>query len=274
MLSIGEFSKICKVSTKTLRYYAEIDLITPKEINTENGYRHYSIDQLETMLLINRLKAYEFSLEEIKEVLKSEKYSLEESLLFQLNKKKGEMEEKISAYEMTLQQISKDIFSLQKGNSLLTYLKSIDAQLIEVEPMYILSIRKLVSMQECAKGYDQFFSVLYRWIAKDGLTIIGPPMTIYHSEEYLLEGYDIEFAIPIREYATATKDFTPGLCLKTSLKGPYSELTSVYAKQREWIEKENYVVTKPPFDIYITNPYEIMKPEESITEVYLPVMKK
>jgi len=43
MLSIGEFSKICKVSTKTLRYYAEKDLITPKEINTENGYRYYSI---------------------------------------------------------------------------------------------------------------------------------------------------------------------------------------------------------------------------------------
>ena len=61
---------------------------------------------------------------------------------------------------------------------------------------------------------------------------------------------------------------------KTSLKGSYSELTSVYAKQREWAEKENYVVTKPPFDIYITNPYEIMTPEELITEVYLPVMKK
>lgn|GEM_PF-5573092 len=27
MLSIGEFSKICKVSTKTLRYYAKIGLI-------------------------------------------------------------------------------------------------------------------------------------------------------------------------------------------------------------------------------------------------------
>jgi len=27
VLSIGEFSKICKVSTKTLRYYAEIGLI-------------------------------------------------------------------------------------------------------------------------------------------------------------------------------------------------------------------------------------------------------
>ena len=55
MLSIGEFSKICKVSTKTLRYYDEIGLIKPSKINQENGYRYYSIEQLETMLLIKRL---------------------------------------------------------------------------------------------------------------------------------------------------------------------------------------------------------------------------
>lgn len=46
MLSIGEFSNICQVSTKTLRYYAEIGLILPDEINPENGYRYYSIEQL------------------------------------------------------------------------------------------------------------------------------------------------------------------------------------------------------------------------------------
>ena len=57
MLSIGEFSKICNVSTKTLRYYAEIGLILPDEINNENGYRYYSIEQLETMLFIKRLKS-------------------------------------------------------------------------------------------------------------------------------------------------------------------------------------------------------------------------
>ncbi len=42
MLTIGEFSSICRVSTKTLRYYAEIGLILPEEINPENGYRYYS----------------------------------------------------------------------------------------------------------------------------------------------------------------------------------------------------------------------------------------
>jgi len=47
MLSIGEFSNICKVSTKTLRYYAEIGLLEPSEVNPENGYRYYAIEQLE-----------------------------------------------------------------------------------------------------------------------------------------------------------------------------------------------------------------------------------
>ena len=69
MLSIGEFSKICKVSTKTLRYYDEIGLINPSKINQENGYRYYSIEQLETMLFVNRLKQYNFSLEEKEKII-------------------------------------------------------------------------------------------------------------------------------------------------------------------------------------------------------------
>ena len=44
MLSIGEFSNICKVSTKTLRYYAEIGLLEPSEVNPENGYRYKEVE--------------------------------------------------------------------------------------------------------------------------------------------------------------------------------------------------------------------------------------
>ncbi len=58
--------------TKTLRYYAEIGLLKPSEIDPENGYRYYAIEQLEKMLFINRLKAYSFSLDEIKAILQSE----------------------------------------------------------------------------------------------------------------------------------------------------------------------------------------------------------
>ncbi|GAA0741902.1 MerR family transcriptional regulator [Clostridium oceanicum] len=273
MLSIGEFSKICQVSTKTLRYYAEIGLINPEKINRENGYRYYSINQLERMLFINRLKSYEISLEEIKAILQSEKDQFEEKLILLLNKKRWEIQEKLTAYDRMVKQLGNDMENLKKGEPILNNLKDLDIKLVEVPAMYILSIRKLVSIEECKLGYDLFFNQLYKKIAEEGLTIIGPPMTIYHSEEYLSEGYDIEFAIPIKEYATGTKDFNPGLCIKTRLKGSYSEITSVYAKQHEWLEKEKFCTAKPPFDVYITNPREIKRPEDFITDIYLPVKK-
>lgn len=273
MLSIGEFSKICQVSTKTLRYYAEIGLINPEEINPENGYRYYSIKQLETMLLINRLKSYEISLEEIKTLLQLEKYQFGENLIVLLNKKKYDIQAKVTAYDIMLQKLSNDIQNLQKGESVFSNIKDLDIMLLEVPVMYILSIRKLVSIEECNLGYDVFFNQLYKRIAEDGFTMIGPPMTIYHSDEYLFERYDIEFAIPIKEYVTGTKDFNPGLCIKTRLKGGYSEITSVYAKQHEWVEQEKYCVAKPPFDVYITNPLETERPKDFITDVYLPVKK-
>ncbi len=87
MLSIGEFSRICRVSTKTLRYYDEIGLIKPCKTNPENNYRYYSIEQLETMLFINRLKQYSFSLEEIKAMIASEKIH-NEKLCLELYKKR------------------------------------------------------------------------------------------------------------------------------------------------------------------------------------------
>ena len=108
MLSIGEFSKICKVSTKTLRYYDEIGLIKPSKINQENGYRYYSIEQLETMLFINRLKQYRFSLEEIKAIITSEEI-LNEKLSIELYKKKIEFEKKIQIYSQSTEPLNEDI---------------------------------------------------------------------------------------------------------------------------------------------------------------------
>ena len=62
-------------------------MILPEEINPENGYRCYSINQLETMLFINRLKGYHFSLEEIKDIFESEEL-MDDKLYAALNKKK------------------------------------------------------------------------------------------------------------------------------------------------------------------------------------------
>lgn len=44
MFKIGDFSMLSKVPVKTLRYYDQIDLLKPKQIDQDSGYRYYSAE--------------------------------------------------------------------------------------------------------------------------------------------------------------------------------------------------------------------------------------
>lgn len=274
MLSIGEFSKICEVSTKTLRYYDEIGLIHPDQINPENGYRYYSISQLKKMLYINRLKSYHFSLEEIKEILDEEADQSEEKLRFVLHCKRRDIQEKLDTYEYILKQMNQDILNLEQGIHLMSYLDEIEVQLVETGPMNILYMRQMMSRDDYALGYGGYYSRLYEKIAREQLTLVGTPMTIYHSPEFHPAGNDTEFALPVREAVKGTRVLCGGLCARSVLKGAYSNLTSVYAKLREWVEDEGYALTQSPYEVYVTDPYQALTAEELVTEVYFPVTKK
>ena len=66
LLKIGTFSEKTGVSIRTLRYYDEIDLFKPMEIDLFTGYRYYTEEQLYDLEIINKLKAVGFTLDEIK----------------------------------------------------------------------------------------------------------------------------------------------------------------------------------------------------------------
>ena len=272
MLSIGEFSNICQVSAKTLRYYAEIGLLEPSEVNPENGYRYYVIEQLEKMLFINRLKAYSFSLDEIKTILQLEEMQDDHLYLAFIHKKK-EIENHLHHYRKLLAQLEDDISAIEQGKSIMSYMDKIDVRLVDVPKMYLLSIRKMVQVEDYPTEYIKCYEKLFKRIAADKLTMTGSPMVLFHDAEYSPAGLDTEFAIPVQEYATGTRDFCPGLCLKTVVQGAYSELPSVYTKQIEWAEKEGYQNTDALFEVYITDPSQIASVKDNITEVYYPVKK-
>ncbi|CAM4306372.1 MerR family transcriptional regulator [Paenibacillus tarimensis] len=274
MLSIGEFSKLCEVSTKTLRYYDDIELITPNEINPENGYRYYSIKQLKKMLFINRLKSYHFSLEEIKAILNAEEDQSEDQLVLALNCKRREIQRKASELEYTLQRLSEDILTLEKGLHIMSYLNHIDVQLVETSPKTLLYSRQVLGSDDYAAGYGSYFCRLYEKIASEPLTQLGTPITIYHSTEYNPAGNDIEFAVPVQEAVKGTRDLPGGLCAKSVWKGSYSGLTSVYAKLKEWSVKEGYILADSPYEIYVTDPDQATAADDIVTEVYYPVRKK
>ena len=65
MIKIGSFSKLSLVPVKTLRYYDEIGLLKPVEVDRFTAYRYYSVDQLPRLNRILALKDLGFSLEHI-----------------------------------------------------------------------------------------------------------------------------------------------------------------------------------------------------------------
>lgn len=272
MLSIGEFSNICKVSTKTLRYYDEIGLLQPKEININSGYRYYAHEQLETMLFINRLKSYNFSLEEIKQVLLSKDIENEYFYLTLLKKKK-EILKQIEEYKRIMNQLNQDIITIEEGKSIMSYLEDIEVQFVEVPTMYILSIRKMVHQIDMPEEYRKCFGLLLKRIANEKLTMTAYPMVLFHSAEFTPQGMDIEFALPIKEYVTGSRDFTPGLCLKTIVHGSYTKLSSVYAKQCTWAKQEGYVSSNALYEVYVIDPSQVADEKDLITEVYYPIKK-
>ena len=189
-------------------------------------------------------------------------------------KKKSEMEKQMRQFQNTLDQLGDDIDRLQEGKSIMNYMDEIDVGLADVPLMNLLSMRRLVRDYEFADAYGTYFGRLFRKIADQQLTMTAPPMVLFHSSAFMPEGMDTEFAVPIEECVKGTRDFQPGLCLKTILHGSYRQLPSVYARQCQWAENHGYEGSDALYEVYVTDPSQVSEESELITEIYFPIRKK
>lgn len=102
--SINKLSKLAGVSTRTLRYYEEIELLSPKRIKS-NDYRVYGQNEVDILQQILFFRELRVSLDEIKKIIKSKEYdatsALEEHLLA-LKEKRKQIETLIANVEKTI----------------------------------------------------------------------------------------------------------------------------------------------------------------------------
>ena len=107
--SINELSKIAKISTRTLRYYHEINLLEPKRINS-SGYRiygEYEIDKLQQILFY---KSMGFKLEDIKNIVNSPSFDI----MTALNNHKKELIRRREEIDLLIENVEKTI-NYKKG---------------------------------------------------------------------------------------------------------------------------------------------------------------
>lgn len=102
MYTVGELSKIVKISIDALRYYDEIGLLKPHQVDAKSRYRYYSADQVNELISIMEWKRCGFSLDAIGELLRCGD--------------KGRLKD---LYGMKLQQLSAERLGLERSMALL-----------------------------------------------------------------------------------------------------------------------------------------------------------
>jgi len=270
MYTIGEFSKIGKASTKMLRHYDKIGLLRPEYINPENRYRYYSKNQIKDILLINRLKAYCFSLDEIREVLQKNDYK---HLKKKIEEKLLQLAEEIRNRQFLLLEMKEELKLLEKGEDIMTSKRKFDITLDELKPFTVLSIRDRIAMDSISNLIGKVFESIHKY----GLTPVGECMTIYYDKDFDADNTEVEVCVPVnREYKSkeiSTRIIDGGLHLHTTFIGSYSEIGEAYAALMDWIKENDYETVRAPFERYIKGPGSICSPKDFVTEVYFPVRK-
>jgi DNA-binding transcriptional MerR regulator len=137
MFSIGEFSKLGRVTVDTLRHYDALGLLKPANVDPFTGYRYYSARQLKSLNRILVLKEIGFSLDEIARILQEKLTSdqLRGMLKAQLVRAESEiesaqsrrgrvlarlnildLEDNMPAYEVTLKPVEKQVIAAIREN--------------------------------------------------------------------------------------------------------------------------------------------------------------
>lgn len=190
MFRIGDFSRIARVSARLLRFYDEIGLLTPARADSQTGYRYYTVAQLSDLNRILVLKELGFSLEQVRDIVKSSVSNAE--LRNMLVLRRNDVEQSLAAEAQRLRQIETRITQLESEGAL-----TADDVIIRAEPAReFLSLRRVVPSFAAARALILELREHARLLLPR-----GPPtlIAVAHSPEFEQDQIDVEFGFALPE---------------------------------------------------------------------------
>jgi DNA-binding transcriptional MerR regulator len=189
MFLIGEFSRIAQVSAKQLRHYDQLGLLTPDEIDPQNGYRYYSASQLPQINRIIALKEMGLSLAQIKRMI-DEQISPDE-LRGMLMMKKAQIEQMLHEELARVRYIESRIEQINiEGN-----MENYDIVLKSVPAKKFLAVRATLPVQRDARQLVQEMRQMLP--AKVGKKVMGHLTAVMYSDLFAEENVDVQLGIQL-----------------------------------------------------------------------------
>lgn len=260
MLTIGDFSRLSRVTPRMLRHYDALGLLRPETVG-ENGYRYYRQDQLAELVRIQWLKNYGFSLNEIKPLLALNNAQL----LPCLQQRRLALYQKLNRQQALIHQLEADILRMEGIKVTDTY----QIVLLEEPEQRVFSVRETIGVQQ----YHELFNRLRREAEAAGLLQAGPIQMLYHSPNFDYERSDVEAQMVVAQDGPGVKVKPACTCAAVQHRGSYENLHLAYEALCAWLaEHTEYQVCGPAMDRYLNDPH-YTPPEQLETGVLFPVKR-
>lgn len=252
MFKIGTFSKLSRVSVKTLHYYDKRGLLTPNTIDKFSGYRYYSAEQLLTIQRIIDLKNQGFTLEEIKSLLAEDVSPVD--VKTSLTAKQLELQHSIEEAQRQLKEIHSGLERVKDlGNQSSTF----SIGLRNVKSQFVASIRDIIPRTHLCLLLDEIkqYVRLHNEDENRSLNIQ------WHNNDFEEDVIDVEVALPITKNIPSSNrvkiHFWPELKKVASLVhwcDPYHSSCPALAELATWISSNGYQPSEvdPIREIYLT----------------------
>jgi DNA-binding transcriptional MerR regulator/effector-binding domain-containing protein len=265
--SIGEFSQVTGLSVKRLRFYHEKGILIPSSVDETTGYRFYDAGKIEKARVIMRLRAMEFSIEDIAAVLRD--CSDEADILNYLERQRNTLQQRIQEDRDIVRSLS-EIIANEKAAKQLLAGSSFAVEEKTVEPLLVAGIRMKGKYSDCSAGFSRLGKSIGRYIA-------GKPLCLYYDGEYREEDASFEPCFPIRKEIAADgisiRTLPAAHCLTLVHRGPYDQLGRSYAIVLNQVRERQIKISLPTREVYLKGPGMIFQgnPRNYLTEIQLPI---
>ena len=271
MIKIGDFARLSQVSVVTLRYYDEVDLLTPVKVDTFTGYRFYSADQLPRLNRILALKDLGFSLDQIKLMLADGLTS--DQLRGMLTIQRNEVEKRLADEQERLRRIEARLRQIELEDKMPKY----DIVIKNTQAMLVASRRVTIPTNDQVLQYlGPAYTEVYAYVRTQGARDTGPCFALWHSPADVYENEDAEAVVPIDRPLKDTDRVRVYELPSTQVaavvhQGDFEDFTQGHAALLECIDANGYRIIGPYREIYIK--HQKSELSNSTTEIQFPVEK-
>ena len=277
MIRIGDFSKLAQVPVGTLRYYDQVDLLKPVQVDATNGYRYYTVSQMPRLNRILALKGLGFSLEQIAGLL-NENVSPEQ-MRGMLRLRHAQISQQIEDMRDRLLEVEARLRQIERENRVQPY----DVILKQTEPQMIAEVRAILQDRAEVGG---LFGEVYEALGEHVPAALGPnpgqggqTLVIWYDTEYKETDFEGAAAFFVRCPAPdngrmRVHELPSTLVASTIHHGSYETIDDAHTAVFAWIEANNYRINGPDREIYLYNSMPIRRDDPTyVSEIQYPVEK-